>query len=648
MVEDRIDIETLLQHPGSPNSRDLRRYVSPDGPDLRYARVLMGQIEALRGQPRETWPSPYALTEPLRHLGAELEYPGWYELARLVYLEAIDVYRAAGTEAPADDFLDDYRRTLGSLGSVLVELKRYEEVLPIKQEEQAVSLRLTAVDASALDLADDARTTSIGILARLGRHDEALDSAAEAVREIRQQPDNRPGRPKGRTLAYALARYAGCVTSVGRFDEAVDAATEAENIWRRYDDAGDEPDWLVTRRLDEALGQLGGALAQVGRYEEAYAAFVERVERGRRSIDGDDDFAGSRNLAITLNGAAIALRRLGRYREALAAAEEAVRLDRALAARALDRQHRFERLFPAWEEVLDGGDQPMGKELFEDGGLSEVHDLFDDEELDEDFIEEIEFDEESRDNHAADFRAKVREAELGVCVSLYNLGVYLHDLNRVEEALAADSEAVEIARRHQDAAPQLALALNNTSCVLADLNRQEEAVEAAREAVTLLTTLATADPEAHEPALALALHTLSVSAPDLEEALSASLRCLAIYRRLYRLDPHRRAGDLAHAMTDHGLVRSRRGEHAEALAAAAESVETYRRLAARHPARYSGGHASALLNLAEVHSAADGAHARARAVAEEAVALYESLAADLPEAHEHRLVHARAVLRRLV
>ncbi|SEH03974.1 Tetratricopeptide repeat-containing protein [Nonomuraea solani] len=613
-----------------------------DGPDLRYAQVLMGKIEALRGQPREAWPSPCALTEPLRSLGAELDHPGWYELARLVHLEAIDVYRADGAEV-AGDFLDDYRRTLHSLGGVLVELRRYEEVLPIKQEEQEVSLRLAVVDASALDEANDARTTSVRILARLGRHDEAADSAAEAVREIRRQPDGKPGRPKGYTLAYALALYADCLTGVGRFDEAIGAAAEAENIWRRYNDADDEPDWLVTSRLDEALGRLGGAFAQAGRYEEAYAAFAERVETARRSIDGDDDFSGLRTLAVTLNNVAIALGRSGRRREGLAAAEEAVRLDRVLAARALDRQNRFECLFPDVEASLDADDQPVGRELFDDGGLSEVNDLFDDDELDEEFIENIEFDDEIRDEHLGDFREKVREAELSLCAGLYNLGSDLHDLNRVEEALAAGFEAVEIARRHEDAAPRLALALNNTSCVLADLNRQEEAAEAAREAVTLLTTLAAADPEEHEPTLALALHTLGVSAPDREEALSASLRCLAIYRRLYRLDPHRLAGDLAHALTDHGVLRSRRGEHAEALAAAAESVAMYRRPAARHPARYGGGHASALLNLAEIHSAASSL-AEGRAAAEEAVALYESLTADSPEAHEHHLARARSVL----
>ncbi|MFC4011666.1 tetratricopeptide repeat protein [Nonomuraea purpurea] len=645
MVEDRIDLAMLLQHPGPFDTRYPRLSWLPDGPRLKDVRVLMEQIEALRGQPRETWPSPDALAEPLRSLGAELEYPSWYALARLAYLEAVDVYRAAGTEV-ADDFLNDYRRTLHSLGHVLEELERHEEMLPVIQEKQVMSVRLAVVDASALDLANDARAEVISTLVRLKRHDEALDSAAEAVGEIRRQPDSGPVRTKGYTLAHALAQYADCLTSVGRFDEAVDAATEAENIWRGYNDAGDEPDWFIMSRLAEALGRLGEAFAQVGRYEEAYAAFVELVEMGRRSVDADDDFSGLRILADTLSNVAVSLRWSGRYREAVAAGEEAVRHERALAARALDRQHRFERLFPAWwEEDFDAGDQPVGRGLFEDGGLSEVNDLFDDDELDEDFIEGIECDDERRDNHAADFRAKAREGELSLCVSLNHLGIDLHDLNRVEEALAANSEAVEIARRHEDAA-ELALALNNTSCVLADLDRQEEAVEAAREAVALLTALVPADPDKHEQTLALALHTLCGSVSDLEEALSVSLRCLAIYRRLYGLDPHPLAGYLAFALTDHGLIRSRRGEHAEALAATVESVEMHRRLAARHPARYSHGHANALLNLAEVRLA-DGAYAEGRAAAEEAVALYQSLAAALPEAHEHHLAHARSVLRRL-
>ncbi|NRQ33717.1 tetratricopeptide repeat protein [Nonomuraea sp. NN258] len=638
MALDRITSEMLLQHP-----------VAPDGPnpDLRYAQVLAKQVEALREQPRETWPSPDAPAGPLRSLGAELKHPGWYDLARLAYLEAIDVYR----EDVATDHLDDYRHTLWSLGRVLVELRRYEDALPILQEERLVSLRLAVVDGSALDLADDARTTSIEILVRLGRHGEALDSAAEAVREIRQQS---AGRRKDHALAYALGRFADRLAGAGRFDEAVDAAAEAEKIWRRYNDADDEPDWNINTQHGKALERLSEAFAQVGRYEEAYAALVERVEMRKRLVDADDDFNEefvSRGLAITLNNVALDLGRLGRHHEARATFEEAVSLDRALAARALDRQHRFERLFPDEEDFLDAGDEPIGRELFDDGGLSEVNDLFDDEELDEEFIETIEFDDQIRDDHLTDFRTKVREADLHLCVSLYNLGSCLHGLNRLEEALAADSEAAEIARRHQGADSQLALALNNRACVLADLGRHEEALEAVLGAVNLLITLAATDPEAHERTLALALHTLSVSAsglnPHEEVVLTASLQCLALYRRLYRRDPHRLAGDLACALADHGLVRSRRGEHAEALAATAESVEMYRRPATRHPARYNSGHAHALLTFAEVRTAVSEAQAEGRAAAEEAVALLQSLAATVPEAYEHRLSPARSVLRRL-
>ncbi|MDG4786580.1 tetratricopeptide repeat protein [Micromonospora sp. WMMD1102] len=642
MADGRITAELLFQHPGSPDS-GRNRYIA-DGPDLRDAEVLLGEIETLRGQPRDAWPRPYALAEKLRSLGAEMEYPSWYVLARLVYREAVDVYRADGIKVTGDA-LGDYRHVLDRLGSVLVKLKRHEEALPIRQEQQAVSLRLAAVDVTALDLANDAQTEVVNTLVRLGQRDEAVDSAAEAIRQIRQQPDDKPGRPKSFTLAYALDKYVDCLTGVGRFDEAVDAAAEAVSIWRRHRDAGDESGWLGTDRLGQALGRLADALAEVRRYQEAYASIAEQVEIRRRAVDGDDDWFGLSVLGITLNNAGNGLGRLGRYREAVAVAEEAVRLDRAQAARAVDRKQRFLRLFPGEEELLHSGDQPVGRELFADGGLREVNDLFDDDELGEEFLESIDFDDEIREEHLSDFRAKVREADMGLCVTLYNLGGSLHNLNRVEEALAADSEAVEIARRHHDDGPKLAIALNNKACVLVELGRPEEAVVAAREAVALLTTLVVADPDEHEPTLALALHTLSLSAPDREEALSASMQCLDIYRRRYQLDPHGLAGRLAEALTDHGRIRARRGEHAEALAAAAESVAMYERLAAQNPARYRGGHACALLNLAEVHAAAGGAQLEASMAAERAVALYEALAADLPEAYEHRLAHARSVLR---
>ncbi len=611
---------------------------------MRYARVLLEQIEALRGQPRETRPSPDALAQALRSLGDELEKPGWYDLARLAYLEVIEDY---GTDV-AVDHLDDFRRALQSLGDVLVELGCLEEALPILREVQSVSLRLAVVDASALDLANDAHTRFIGILVRLGRHDEALESAAAAISDIRQQPADGPGRNRGFTLAYALGRYTDCLTSVGRFDEAVEAATEALTIWRDYLHAGEEPAWLVKNYYVKALRSLGDALAWVGRYEEAHTALTQSVEVYRQPIDADEEDLPFRHLADTLSNVATDLGRLGRHLEALVAAEEAVSHLREIAARKTDRLQRLERLFPDEEAFFDGHDQPMGRELFEDGGLIEARDLLDDEELTEEDLDDLECDQDNY--HVNESRADVREAELSLCVSLYNLGVHLHDLNRVDEALAADSEAVEIARRHQDTAEQLSLALNNKSCTLASLNRQEEALEAAREAVALCGTLAATDPETHEQRLALAQHTFCVSAVNVgryEEALSASLQSLDIYRRLHQLDPHRLAGDLAYALADHGLVRFRRGEHAEALMATAESVEIYRRPAAQHPARYSSRYAYALLMFAEVRMATDGAHADGRAAAEEAVALYQSLAAGLPEAYEHRLAHAHSVLRRL-
>ncbi len=72
-----------------------------------------------------------------------------------------------------------------------------------------------------------------------------------------------------------------------------------------------------------------------------------------------------------------------------------------------------------------------------------------------------------------------------------NLGVRLHALGRLEEALEAAREAVDIRRRlaasRPDAfLPGLALSLNNLGCDLGALGRREEALEAAEEAVRTL------------------------------------------------------------------------------------------------------------------------------------------------------------------
>ncbi|TWP53720.1 tetratricopeptide repeat protein [Lentzea tibetensis] len=203
----------------------------------------------------------------------------------------------------------------------------------------------------------------------------------------------------------------------------------------------------------------------------------------------------------------------------------------------------------------------------------------------------------------AEGRAVVMKTELRLAVALIGLGSRLHDLDRLDEALAANTEAITIARKYEHTSmgrTELARAWTNRASALLSRNADQEAVDAAAKAVELYEK-----PES----LALARNTFGVAAARvgrLDEALAASLRSLAEYREWHAADPYEYAPLLADALTDHAIVRSKRGEHAEAQAAAAESVEMHRRLVAINPDRYTRELNRATTTANEVRTAPSG------------------------------------------
>ena len=90
-------------------------------------------------------------------------------------------------------------------------------------------------------------------------------------------------------------------------------------------------------------------------------------------------------------------------------------------------------------------------------------------------------------------------------MSLSNLAVYLGDLGRREDALAAGEEAVaiyrELAAARPDAFlwPDLARSLTNLAVYLGGLGRREDALAAIREAAGIYQELAAARPDAFRP-----------------------------------------------------------------------------------------------------------------------------------------------------
>ncbi|MGK5447767.1 tetratricopeptide repeat protein [Streptomyces radiopugnans] len=132
----------------------------------------------------------------------------------------------------------------------------------------------------------------------------------------------------------------------------------------------------------------------------------------------------------------------------------------------------------------------------------------------------------------------------------------------------------------------LADGLHNTAVYLMECGRWKDALKAADEAVAIHKALATDNPDAFRPGLALALTTLSGAARLMglrDRALEAAREAIAIRRELSDARPETYRADLANTLNALSIDLGELGLHGEALDAARESVKTYRELAGKHP-----------------------------------------------------------------
>ena len=523
----------------------------------------------------------------------------WPEGARAAYAEAAGYYRRLDAVDPRE-YGSSLAFSLRELRSVLIDLHRYVDALPVVLEELETDQRIEPHG----DGPDTARYWLVEVLTRLGRHEDAVRAAADAVAAVRQWPSRRSGTPKSIALGAALTVYAERLDRVGRFTEALAATEEYTTLWRRR--SKDDP--IHYARAEDELGRR---LAAVGRYRDA-ARHFERTVSIVRALPPSR--WNRRTLGAALTNYATRLGPLGRHREAEATGAEAVRIFREV----VDARRQEAAETEAARVAFRSSDEY-------DGHLDWSYDARD---------------KEDRLRDAAE----IRTVELHLCTAMVNHSVYLHRLRRLDEAYAAITEAIELQRdRLPEADPRLASALNSLSQLLSDLDRPDEALAAAEESVARYQGQATMD----EAGLAMARNSLGVArlkVDRLDEALAVSIVALDTYRRLAADQPARFDGLLADALTDHALIRSARGEHADAATTTAESVGIFRRLAEQNPGRYEHECAHALRVFAEVLLAApDGARDEARAAAEEAVERYERLAAELPEAYGPDLAQARTV-----
>jgi hypothetical protein len=460
--------------------------------------------------------------------------------------------------------------------------------------------RLKDVAVVTDDLAWDVAMTCEAVsdvLARWGRHGEALPPAEEAVELYRglsaDNPDYLPD------LASALNNLGNRLAELGRHSDALSPTEEAVRLYRGL--AAENPGNLPN--LASALNNLGSRLAELGRRGAALSPTEESVQLRRGLAANNPGYLP--DLASALTNLGNRLADLGMHGDALPPAEEAVQLCRGLAAEN-----------PGYLPDLAGALTNLGNRLAALGrhgdGLAPAEE-------------------------AVQLRRDLAAANPGylpnLAIALNNLGISLAGLGRRGDALSPTEEAMELFRvlaaDNQGYLPNLAGALTNLGNILAGLGRDGDALPPVEEAVQLRRVLV-ADNPGYIAHLADALNHLGSSLGDLgrhSDALAPVEESVQLYRGLAADNPGY-LPDLANGLNDLGIRLAELSRHAEALAPTEEAVQLRHRLAADNP-DYQPDLAAALSNLGS-RLAKLGRHSNALATTEQAVHFYRGLAADNP------------------
>ncbi|MCX4091965.1 tetratricopeptide repeat protein [Nocardia sp. alder85J] len=164
-------------------------------------------------------------------------------------------------------------------------------------------------------------------LGTLGRHEEGLAAATEAVDLYRALAADDPGTYLP-DLAAGLNNLAVPLGEMDRREEGLRGATEAVDIYRTL--AADDPDAYLPK-VAMSVSNLVVDLRDAHQRDKRLAAATEAVDLYRK-LAADDPGTYLPDLAAGLNNLAVPLSETGRRAEGLGAATEAVELYRKLAA----------------------------------------------------------------------------------------------------------------------------------------------------------------------------------------------------------------------------------------------------------------------------------------------------------------------------
>lgn len=229
-------------------------------------------------------------------------------------------------------------------------------------------------------------------------------------------------------------------------------------------------------------------------------------------------------------------------------------------------------------------------------------------------------------------------ADAALWTSVY--GLRLGEDGRPRGALMAVQAATDLYRELATANPSaflpaLAMSLNNLATRLAGVGQRDEAVTASQEAVGLYRTLATTSRDTHLPHLAMALSNHAAKLAEAGErtrALDISGEAVELRRALAARNRMVYLSALATSLHNHAAYLAEAGQRAEALQASEEAVELRRELAAGNPDAYLPDLAASLNNHAG-RLADAGQRAEALRLSLETVAVYRVLAANNPNAY---------------
>jgi tetratricopeptide (TPR) repeat protein len=386
-------------------------------------------------------------------------------------------------------------------------------------------------------------------LSALGRHEEALTAAGEAVRLRRLLFDSHPDIFAS-SLALSLVTLSRRMSEVGDFEGALTAAEEAVAHCRGFAATSDDD---VTPSLANSIGNLSSRLSDVGRHQAAMTTGEEAVRLYRRLAASEPEEFNP-ELATSLNNLANRRFALGQREAAVTAAEEAVRLHRDAAglkpdAFAPDLANSLHNLAMLQSELrrdaqaIDAGQEavivrralaksrpdafmyPLASSL---GNLSAIFARCGRQ------AEAVPFAEE-----AAQLYRRLVDTRPGVfagpfAIVLNNLGNLLSEVGQKDKGLSITEEAVHLCRslvnsRPGAFLPQLAASLSNLAVRLGEVGRSEEARTTIEEAIRHYRTLAQGLPNAFNVDLARSLGVLgdlyaedgqpNLAVPEITEAI---------------------------------------------------------------------------------------------------------------------------------